>query len=133
MRLSLLPILFFIFSLGLPAIALSAEKSDLPAGFIAMSESKMNWTDAVAYCKQKGGKLPRINNRDSWQGGSGNYPIDGFGSSGAPWPSGLSGDYWSGTVDSGKPPVAWVIYDSGGKVVEAAVEQSIPNRVVCVP
>ena len=70
------------------------------AGFIAMSDKPMNWNDAVAFCKRHGGKLPRINNSNSWDGK--NPPahgilIDGFGYGHRPWSDvGLpSADYWT--------------------------------------
>ena len=41
----------FIFSLGLATVATAA--SNLPAGFIAISESPMSWDDAKSFCQQR--------------------------------------------------------------------------------
>jgi len=34
-----------------------AEEARRSAGFIALSESSMNWRDAVVYCQQQGGRF----------------------------------------------------------------------------
>ena len=121
-----------------------AAASKLPAGFIALSETEMNMSDGMAYCRQQGGKLPRINNSDSLargaSSGGGKTNLDGFGNVGSNWPSGLPCDtYWTGTTES-SPGRAWIITcnDPGtfGKPfsrVQNASHQSWKYRVVCVP
>lgn len=97
-------------------------------GFIALSDSSMNWPDAVAWCQQQGGKLPRINNRNSLP--LGNVPlkkieiyfdsssIDGFGNSNRLWSEvGLPSPavYWTGTATSSShPSVDGNIFTVGG-------------------
>ena len=119
--------------------------------FIAVSESRMNWPDAVAFCQQRGGSLPRINNSDSWKwDGRSEATIDGFGASGNlhgtkgdRWPSGLPGNwYWTGTEATdtgiGNHPYSWFVYDHGGTVYVGNSPQILLNkgsylRVACVP
>ena len=105
-----------IFSLSLPSGADAA--SDLPAGFVALSESRMTWDEANAFCKQQKGKLPLINNAPTEKDNYNieRHSIDGFGKYGSPWPSGLDeGDYWTGT-DEGQANKVWHVYAYGGKV-----------------
>ncbi|MDR0777347.1 MAG: hypothetical protein LBE81_12025 [Azonexus sp.] len=131
---TLVRLLVFSFSLGLSAVAFSAEKPGLPAGFIAMSESKMSWVNAKAWCQQQGGRLPRINNSDSLKNVPDNAVIDGFGALGSPWAGRLpSGLYWTGTVNSDYPNYSYVVTDFGGGLVDNGVLQSLDNRVLCVP
>jgi len=73
----------------------------------------MNWNDARAFCRQHGGRLPRVNQSDSWDGSGGSVATaEGFGTIGGPWPSGLPQAVWSDTRDSTEPGKVWVIYDS---------------------
>ena len=75
----------------------------LPPGFIAFPESRMNWEDALAYCRQQGGRLPRINNSDSWDSTE-TALIDTFGAVGDTWPAELpKAYYWTGTQYSADP------------------------------
>jgi len=101
--------------------------------FIVQSESRRNWSAAKAFCQQQGGRLPRINDSDSWDG-KGEFYVDGFGPKGPPWPSGLPGDfYWTGTEHTNRPGSSWFIgaYGHGGDVHVSP--QSVVHRVVCVP
>ena len=118
-------------------------------GFIALSDSSMNWTDAVAWCQRQGGRLPRINNSESLP--FGNVPIvqveryfdsssiDGFGNSHRLWSEvGLPSpaNYWTGTViSSSHPSLDGQVYTVGG-VGEVSVYGSISTtklrRVACV-
>jgi len=101
--------------------------------FIAQSESRMNWSDAKAFCQRRGGRLPRINNSDSWAG-KGKAAIDGFGVSGASWPSDLpEANYWMGTDYAGFPGYSWLVYVNDGNVHIFNRRQSYDARVVCVP
>jgi TPR repeat protein len=112
--------------------------------FIAVSSTTMNWSDAKAFCQQKGGRLPRMNNSDSWAWGNHDKitHIDGFGAPGALWPSDLpGGSYWAGTEDTDVSVLSWLVLggdgggviDFGGKVhVGRANRQSSGSRVVCV-
>ena len=129
--------LIFTFCLFLPAMAAAADKP--PAGFIALAPNKMNWNDAVAYCKEQGGKLPRINNSDSWDGQNPplrDIPIDGFGYGYRPWSEvGLpKGQYWTGTAYAGSPGYAWIVNNIyGSKVYVDGFGQGSLYRVACVP
>jgi len=107
------------------------------AGFIALSESRMNWSEAKAFCQRQGGRLPRINNSDSWDGN--NPPlrgilIDGFGYGHRPWSEvGLPSDCWTGTEYTDGPGYSWVVSDRDGEVHVVNRHQSGGRRVVCVP
>jgi len=111
-----------------------AAEEAFKAKFMTLSESRMNWSDAKAFCRQQGGRLPRINNSDSWNG-HGDVNIDGFGVRGAPWPSGFPHVYyWTGMEWSDDPSYSWIVYDKGGQV-EIRVHRNHPSnalRVVCV-
>ena len=139
-----------IFLLGLAsdkvlAAAPSGESSSppaeasLPAGFIAYSGSEMNYADAVAFCKSHGGRLPRINNSNSWDGK--NPPlrgilIDSFGYGGRPWSEvGLPGGtgIWTSTAMTGFPGSSWVVYGGGGDVDVLSVPQTNELCTACVP
>ena len=134
-----------ILYLSLPAISSAAaakSRPKLPAGFVALSESNMTLADAKNFCQQHGGRLPRINNSDSWAGKGfpeGENPsIDGFGVEGARWPSGLpDGAFWSGTQLTSDPGFMWLI-NPGDGLVRADVfydvdYRSLATGVVCVP
>ena len=104
--------------------------------FIAQSERPMNWADAKAFCQQQGGRLPRINDSDSWGWNDRDKitHIDGFGVPGAPWPSGLPGDVcWTGTEDTDGPGGSWVVDGRDGEVGVSTGHRSHGRRVVCVP
>jgi len=104
--------------LAVPTMAFAA--SEVPPGFIAVSESRMNWADATAWCATHGGRLPRINNSDSWNY-EGKATIEGFGTQGSPsWPPGLPGGfYWTGTVDTAPPGLSLFVYNIGDYVYVA--------------
>jgi|GEM_PF-2989361 len=131
-----LVLLAFVFSLGLPAVAGAASKA--PAGFIALSESAMNWDDAKAFCQQQGGSLPRINDSDSFGVPSRGDKIDGFGAPGATWPSGLprnppSNRYWTGTENSGNPAeYVWIITNFGPEVFVKSDSKNGSAHAICV-
>jgi len=116
-----------------------ALEQALPSGFIALSESRTNnYADAVAFCKRHGGRLPRINNSDSWDGR--NPPardihIDGFGYGHRPWSEvGLpSAAYWTGTADTDNAGYSWFVSAYGGNVDVDSSHQSDGTSVVCVP
>jgi len=104
--------------------------------FALDSEIRRNWADAKKWCERQGGRLPRINNSNSITGDiPSGTPIDGFGSVGAPWPSGLpGGGYWTGTESAGEPGFSWFVFDnSGGKVDGFSLRQRNDGRVACVP
>jgi hypothetical protein len=112
------------------------------AEFIAISESDMNYADALAFCKRHGGRLPRINNSDSWDGRNPLFQgilIDGFGYGARPWSEiGLPYTYyWTGTEVSDIPGYSWIVHGYGGinesQVGVNNVGQSHTIRVVCVP
>jgi hypothetical protein len=109
----------------------------LPQGCIALSESKMTWAEAKAFCQQQGGKLPRINNLEAWDGS--NPPrdtilIDGFGAYGAPWPSGLLhyACFLTETAHPAIPGYSWLICNNFGNVGVLAYQRRT-YRIVCVP
>ena len=134
-------VLAFIFSC-LTVTACNAEQK-LPKGFIALSEQKLNWNDAKAFCEVKKGKLPLLNNLTDSGDGLGGRPaaIDGFGKEDGAWPEGLpQGQYWSGTDEPRGNGVAWRIQYFGppnnpknAKNDIGAVSKGSKLRVVCVP
>jgi len=116
--------------------AIKAEAKRKAAGFIALAPEPLNWNDADAYCKSKGGRLPLVNGKTSLRSSKG-ATIDGFGSEGAEWPSGLPYvEYWTGTELSGSPDKAWFVGSHARTVVLGSQVRSLRstrNRVVCVP
>jgi hypothetical protein len=115
-------------------------------GFIAMSESPMTWADAKIYCEQQGGRLPRINDSDSWDNRSRDkLNTDGFGAVGfrnTPWPSGLpDARYWTGTAGSeakvtrGKQETVWLVRRDGGWVEVTTILHFRDSTAyaVCIP
>ena len=129
-----------IFAVGLPAAALVAAEEKLPDGFIALSDTKMAWDEAKAWCEQRGGRLPLIGGSESLGGRAPiietvptGTPIDGFGARSDPWPPGLPIDYyWTGTADSDYPSYSWIITRDDFVRVNNS-PQSDTLRVVCVP
>ena len=123
-------------SATLRAVCVASPVSQVPAGFIAMPESPMNWTDAKAFCKEKGGRLPLLGGAESRAGSDwppSKTPIDGFGTLGSAWPAGLPNvNHWTGTVDSGHPDRAWDVYNFDGTVDANNDLQNASRRVVCV-
>ena len=122
-----------IFSLALPKLA-EADPKLKKLGFIETSDSLMTWADANAYCDSKGGRLPRINKSNSWNG-QGTMTIDGFGTVGEPWPKELPFiTYWTGTVNNSSPGTACVVLeDPDGKVEVSNFIHDTTNGVACVP
>jgi hypothetical protein len=139
--------------------AIKKEQEELKAtleaiGAIAMSKDPMNWADAKAFCQQQGGRLPRINNSDTWAGiptspterkKAPPVAADGFGADGAPWPSGLPGgsfsdSYWTGTEVINKASVRdkQSLAGTVGRMYPDKVHinqgrQANKIRVICVP
>jgi hypothetical protein len=115
----------------------------LPPGFIALSEFRMNGRGAVAYCQQQGGRLPRINDSDSWDGLDDAVLdaviVEAFGAVGTDWPAGLPrGYYWTGTEHSGD--LGYTDYVWGVRVVRDGVIGVISAyaagtlaHVICIP
>ena len=139
-------VLLAVFLLLLPLIAwpvsatanttTASSDAALPAEFISLAPKRMNWVDAAAYCRQQGGRLPRINNSDSAAGDEFWETIDGFGSQGAPWPQMLPGGaifYWTGTELADNPGYSFLVGNYGGKVFITCLKQDYMGRVVCVP
>ena len=125
-------VLAFIFTLGLPVAVFAAE--ELPSGFIALSESEMNWSDAQAFCQQQGGRLPLINGSGRLARVPQSASIDGFGTVGTPWPSAPpKGRYWAGTEDSNRQDYSCVVLAFDGKLRVGGGRKSNNFRVICVP
>lgn len=118
-------------------------------GFIALSDSIMNWADATTWCQQQGGRLPSINNSASLP--LGNLPIvqvkryldsssiDGFGTIHRPWSEvGLPtpAAYWTGTaISSSHPSLDGQIYSVegvDGVSIYGPDSKSSFYRVACV-
>jgi len=123
-------------------ISLAAEK--VPPGFVAVSDKKMKYPDAEAFCKQKGGKLLRINKSDSWDGKKQKEAsVDGFAripngvATGIAWPAGINGDeaYWTATRDAGNPDFIWYVKkrSTDGEVNFDKVIHRTQLFVICVP
>ena len=144
----------FMLSLGLPTLAEAqlfgasraeedvrkaeeaskAEEAFNSLRFIAISDSRMTWADAKAYCQQKGGRLPLIGGSSSLSSVPKGAPLDGFGTEGGPIPTGLpGGTYWTGTEGGAGPRYSWFVFEGGGKVGVNSGHQSYGLRVVCVP
>ena len=120
---------------------MNEEPKEKECGFIAISESLMNYDDAVAFCRKHGGRLPRINNSDSWDGrdpppARGIPLIDCFGYWGRLWSEvgvGLPHDsYWTGTAITYGQGRSWVVDGYGGVVYAHVYDQRVDARVVCV-
>ena len=112
-----------LFLFGIAGISWAAES--LPPPFIAYSPKEMTYAQAEAFCKEKGGKLPRINNSDMWDGKNplrAGVPIDGFGEGYGDWPAGLSNInikrpyFWSGTKNANRPDFLYAISNSSNNV-----------------
>jgi hypothetical protein len=120
------------------SVTMNVTDSPLPSGFIALSETNMNWSDAKVWCQQKGGRLPSVEVRrlSSANSVQNSVQIDGFGLSGvSPWPSGLPRVlYWTATT-SGLHPLSPLVVgiDGHGTVSTGSFNQSYRARVVCVP
>ena len=118
------------------AAGISQASDNLPAGFIAVSDSDMTFTEAVAFCKEKGGKLPRINNSNSWDGKNPpekGVPVEGFGKGYGPWPKDLRRDYyWTGQTAAFEN--AYHIRSGGGDgfVILGPAQQRNKFRAACV-
>jgi hypothetical protein len=115
--------------------ARKAAKKD-EAGFIAQSEHKLNWNDAINYCRQQGGKLPLVNGKDAWAWADRDQVdlVDGFGAPGGPWPSDLpDGYHWTGAAHSDRPDYSWIVRAINGNIHISGSVQSNDYRVVCVP
>ena len=110
-------------------------------GFIALAEYGMTYTEAVAFCKRNGGRLPRVNNSNMWDGKNPPWRgvlVDGFGYGGRPWDEvGLPVDiYWTGTAvprRSAGPEDVMVVNALGSVVTGTGATKVVPNSVVCVP
>jgi len=111
----------------------------LPPGFIAVSESRMDWQEANAYCQKQGGRLPRINNSAAWDGAETAGPdpvgIEAFGVLGGDWPALLpKAYYWTGTQDDTEPGYSWgvrAVQDGIIGVIGADAEGN-HLRVACI-
>jgi len=138
----------FILATMLAVPTMASAAGQVPAEFIAVSDSHMNWNEAKAWCKRQGGRLPVINGAASQSWGQIAKPktaiIDGFGQIATglngpdwttPWPSGLPSDYyWTGTRHTDRPGHSWLVSDVGGSVNVGGTRQDDPSRrVICVP
>ena len=132
-----LALIVFVLAAMLAVPEMASADDKLPAGFIALSEDRMTWDQAKAYCQQQGGKLPLVGGNASRAGDDirAGTPLDGFGVVNAKWPVGLPGYcYWTGTENgSDNPGYSWIAcYDGSGVDISNSV-QSDPISVVCVP
>ncbi len=126
-----------------PAVTASASvRFELPEGFLALAAGPLPAGRAAQFCREQGGKLPRLNGSDSLPRGDMEKvtSIEGFGAPGAPWPSGLPYNrYWTGTEFTGEPAVAgvhggvWLIGVQSGAVRLHNEGRSVTYGVVCVP
>jgi hypothetical protein len=99
----------------------------LPPGFLAVAADTMIWGDADSFCTNQGGSLPSV------AGLTIGDTVDGFGSIGGSWPSGLpSGSgvhYWSGTASGGG---YYYIWNSNGVQATSASVNNLKGAA-CVP
>ena len=108
------------------------------AGVIALSPNTMNWKDARAYCESKGGRLPLVNGRTSWNGDRrGSASIEAFGAVGSPWPSWLASDtpYWTDTGSTAGGALAdksWDVRNNGGHVDVGSNSKNRSYPVICI-
>ena len=118
--------------LAVPVVASAA--SQVPAGFIALSESPMNWADAKAFCQQKGGKLPLIGGSTKRGDAPKGTSIKGFGTVDGSWPDDLPDEtYWIGTEHSSRPGDSWFVFALDGNVTAYNEDKSAAYLVACVP
>jgi len=121
--------------LAVPGMASAAEK--LPDGFIALSESGMTWNDAKAFCEQQGGKLPLVDGSEKREGAvRPGTPIDGFGTAGAPWPTGVPSErvtYWTGSERAEHTAHSVTVVYRDGNVGANMANQTGTSRAICVP
>ena len=125
----------FVLATMLAVPAMASAASQVPAGLIALAESRMNWAKAKTFCQQKGGKLPLIGGSAKRSDVPEGTPIDGFGTVEGSWPKGLPSDcYWTGTAHNDDPSSAWVVCDNGGGSVSSVYfhMRRNDNGVVCV-
>ena len=126
-------------------ISWAAEQ--LPPGVIAIADKQMNYAAAEAFCQQNGGKLPRINNSDSWNGTQQNSAsLDGFAKHPKPDGTGIAYPvelqkgkfFWTGTKDAANPNFAWYIQhrsNNSSDMGEVNFDKWIirgPRDVMCV-
>lgn len=118
-------------------------------GFIALSFGPMKWEDALNWCKNKGGMLPEINNKDKvnlpWPSNGKNeeMKINGFKGKDINWAEiGLPNPatYWTGTLlyytqlSDGKfvdTKSAYVVGGLGKTSISSELKNRL-NRVACV-
>jgi putative hemolysin len=127
-------------------LKLKEEPAPKAAELIAVSQDRMAWAAAKAFCQRQGGKLPRVNDNDSWDVasqslfgsmlGGNRIKIDDFGVLGDPWPAGLPGSLWTGT--SGRDDIGRAMplffYESDGKIhCCGGAEGKMEFPAVCVP
>ena len=130
------------------AVEVEAQKAAKTAGFIAIAPDGMTWNEAKSFCASKGGLLPLIggkNSDDFYNAIDEGTPIDGFGSVGTKWPSGLPDvNYWTGTKyvgsvisTTGEILTVTVKNNNGHSQdtvgVSTASDKDTRVRVVCVP
>jgi len=132
----MLRILSRLLLLSMCLLPIAPAAVDAKTTIIALSDSRMFWQDAAAYCQERGGRLPRINKSDSWDG-SDTADIDAFGAVGDNWPADLPrAFYWTGTKYTANPD--YVGYMWGVRVVRdlisviAVKAQDTHIHVLCV-
>jgi hypothetical protein len=120
-----------------PFRAFTAESCTLDISpsneIIAFAPDVMNWSDAQAYCASKGGRLPRIGNKNTLESIPEGIAVEGIGARNAQWPSGLPrGAYWTDTEFSDRTN-AWGVHDVGDAVDFILGSKSdLCLRVLCV-
>jgi hypothetical protein len=123
------------------------QPANQPVEFIAVHDTPVTYEQAKAWCKERGGRLPRINDAASLTLVQITAPrtahIDGFGQIktgdrpvywSTPWETRLPRyTYWTGTEDSARPGTSWIVGNGNGNVFIGSDRHSYQNRVACVP
>ena len=101
----------------------------------ARSDKGMNWDEAVAFCKQRGGRLPLIGgNATMVSTPTVGTPIDGVGNVEGAWPAGFAKNnrFWTGTEEGHTYRSAYDLAQVGDKIRPGMAVKSLARFVVCV-
>ena len=132
----------FVLSAMLAVPGMASAADPLPEGFIALSESKMNWADAKAFCEQQGGRLPLIDGNESLGEIPSGTTVDGFGivvgaANSTRWhtalPNGFRDSYWTGTARTDTDRMWTVVHQNSFFSTSPEHPTASSNWAICVP